>query len=67
MITASALPYTLYMLQRVTDAFTALAPADQAHVRGVFDAVGLAEFLTLRAARRTERRNHLEVWGTAVT
>lgn len=62
-VTASALPYTLYMVQRVTDAFDALSPPDQARVRAAFAAVGLADLLTLKAARRVERRNHLEVWG----
>jgi glutathione S-transferase len=62
-VTAAVMPYTLYMLQRVTDAFAELAAADARRVRGVFAAVGLDALLELRARRRVERRGHLEVWG----
>jgi glutathione S-transferase len=57
------MPYTLYMLQRITDAFAALAPAEQVSVRRYFAAHGLEELLTLKAQRRVERRDHIEVWG----
>lgn len=56
-------PYTLYMLQRITDAFAALDPAEQAFVTRFFAAHGLEELLTLTAQRRVERRGHIEVWG----
>jgi len=62
-VTTSAMPYTLYMLQRVTDAYAALAPAERDAVQALFAGVGLDALLTLRAVRRVERRNHLEVWA----
>lgn len=62
-VTAAVMPYTLYMLQRVTDAFAALAPADAARVGAYFADAGLAGVLALRAGRRIERRRHLEVWA----
>ena len=55
-------PYTLYMLQRVTDTFAALSAADQQRVHAWFSAHGLQALLTLRASRRVARRNHIEVW-----
>ena len=55
-------PYTLYMLQRVTDAYAALGGDDQLRVHAWFSAHGLQELLTLRASRRVARRNHIEVW-----
>jgi hypothetical protein len=56
-------PYTLYMLQRITDAFAGLGAADQVLARRFFAAHGLEELLTLNAQRRVERRDHLEVWS----
>lgn len=56
-------PYNLYMLQRITDAFAGLDAAEQARVRDFFAAHGLEELLTLKAQRRVERREHIEVWG----
>lgn len=62
-IETAAVPYTLYMLQRVTDAFAALSAADKAAVTALFDAAGLAGILTLTARRRVARVGHIEVWG----
>lgn len=63
-VVTAALPvYTLCMLQRVTDAFGALDAAGRAAVTALFDEAGLAPLLTLKASRRVERRDHLEVWG----
>lgn len=57
--------YTLCMLQRVTDAYDALAPAERESVAALFARAGLEPLLTLKAARRVERRHHLETWGRA--
>lgn len=56
-------PYTLTRLQRVTDTFTALGEVEQRRVADYFASHGLAELLTLRAQRRVERKDYLEVWG----
>jgi glutathione S-transferase len=58
--------YTLYMIQRVTDAFDALSAHDQALVKAQFTACGLDGLLSLRGLRRVERVNHREVWGEAL-
>lgn len=64
-ITSVFQSYTLFMLQRVTDAFEALSAADSASVETLFRGVGLDPLLRLRAPRRVERRDFLEVWGEA--
>jgi glutathione S-transferase len=56
-------PYSLSRLQCVTDGFSQTGPIDQTRVREYFEAVGLAELLTLKASRRVERSGHLEVWA----
>jgi glutathione S-transferase len=56
-------PYTLYKLQRVTDAWGALDAEAQERVRALLEPCGLLPLLTLCAARRVERRDFLEVWG----
>jgi hypothetical protein len=60
---AMVAPYSLYMLQRITDAFGALAPGEQSRVHAYFSEHGLGDLLTLTAARRVLRQNHLEVWA----
>jgi glutathione S-transferase len=65
-VTATMPVYTLCMLQRVTDAFAALDADAKGEVERLFDRAGLASLLTLSAARRVERRSHLEVWGDVV-
>lgn len=64
-ITTIVQPYALYKLQRVTDAYHKLDAPNQDRVAGFLKHTGLSPLLTLRASRRIERRNHLEVWGPA--
>ncbi len=62
-INAAVVPYRLYLLQRIQDAFMALGANDQALVRSTLEGAGLVEFLDLKTTRRVERRNHAEVWA----
>ena len=57
------MPYRLYLLQKVQDVFDKAAPEAQSAIRDLLGEVGLSDLLTLRASRRVERRDHLEVWG----
>lgn len=59
------MPYRLYLLQRVQDAFEVLEAAARHRVRTALAEVGLDALLDLKAHRRVERRHHLEVWGAA--
>lgn len=56
-------PYTLYKLQKVTDAFSQLSSDRQTTVKQWLSQCRLDSILDLKASRRIERRNHLEVWG----
>jgi glutathione S-transferase len=56
-------PYSLSRLQCVTDSFAQSNPNDQKLIHEYFEAQGLAELLTLKASRRVERKQHLEVWA----
>ncbi|WCL53852.1 glutathione S-transferase N-terminal domain-containing protein [Gimibacter soli] len=64
-ITTGLSPYRMLLLQKLQDAFDALTADEQAKVRDYFAKVGLAPLLTLRPARRVERRGNIEVWGKA--
>ena len=64
-IRTMVMPYRLYLLQRLQDACDAMGVADQARVRALFSAAGLAPMLELKALRRVERHRHQEVWGPA--
>jgi glutathione S-transferase len=59
-------PYRLYMLQRITDAFAALSPIEQVACYDALNSVGLGSLLSLTASRRVERSNHIEVWGREI-
>jgi len=56
-------PYTLTRLQRVTDTYAGLSAIEQGRVADYFSSHGLADLLTLKARRRVERKDYLEVWG----
>lgn len=62
-ISTAVMPYRLYLLQRLQDAFDRLTSADQSDVRILFDETCLTAFLDMRATRRVIREDHLEGWA----
>ena len=62
-IRTAVMPYRLYLLQRLQDAFDNLNAADQTALSALFDDTGLTAFLDQRATRRVIRENHLEGWA----
>ena len=56
-------PIRFYMLQRVTDYFSAMSEGEQKAAVNYLDPMGLAPLLTLTAKHRVARENHCEVWG----
>jgi glutathione S-transferase len=62
-IQTAVMPYRFYLLQRLTDSFSAAGEAGQKAIRDLFVETGLESILGLRTTRRVERANHLEVWG----
>ncbi len=59
----NVLPYRLYLLQKIQDVFDAAEDGPRAAMEKLLRDTGLLALVTLRAARRVERRNHLEVWS----
>jgi len=55
--------YSIWMLQRVQDAYCELSDTDQSDVETMLEAVGLTALISSKCARRIERINHTEVWG----
>lgn len=62
-IAIAIMPYRLYVLQRIQDAFAKAPQAEQARIEHVLALSGLSPLLALKAHRRVERINALEVWG----
>lgn len=58
-------PYTLYLWQRVTDAFEACDQAGKLRAREFLDRCGLGALIDPTPSLRVERRDHIEVWGRA--
>jgi hypothetical protein len=56
------MPYRIFMLQRIQDAYDKLGAADQKQVDVLLAETGLEAMLTARCDRRVERQNHREVW-----
>jgi hypothetical protein len=56
-------PIRFYMLQRVTDYFSAMEKDDQKAALDYLEPVGLKTLVTLTAKHRVTRKNHMEVWA----
>jgi glutathione S-transferase len=63
-VSLTARHYSLWMLQRVQDAFDSLSVTDQSEVKTLLEEVSLDGLINLRTLRRIERRDFKEVWGT---
>lgn len=62
-ITVGARHYSLWMLQRIHDAYDALSAENRAAVDAVIQQAGLSAFTQQRLTRRVERKNYAEVWA----
>jgi hypothetical protein len=56
------MPYRIFMLQRIQDAYDGLDSESQKAVDTLLAETGLAAILTTRSIRRVERKNNREVW-----
>lgn len=61
-ITIGARHYSLWMLQRIHDAYDTLTDADRAAVDALIEAAGLSAFISHRLTRGIKRENYTEVW-----
>lgn len=55
--------YSMWMLQRVQDAYDMLTESEKLDVSSLLESTGLDIFILNRTSRRIERRNYTEVWG----
>lgn len=62
-VSVGARHYSLWMLQRVQDAYDALDQNDKASVDALLHQTGLTMFVENRPARRMERKDYKEVWA----
>lgn len=56
------MPYRIFMLQRIQDAYDALDAESRQAVDALLAETGLSAIVSARATRRVERKNHREVW-----
>ncbi|MEG9861343.1 MAG: glutathione S-transferase family protein [Parvularculales bacterium] len=61
-VTAGVMPYRIFMLQRIQDAYDRLDEARRVAVDALLDETGLAEIMMVRCSRRVERRGNREIW-----
>jgi hypothetical protein len=57
------MPYRIFMLQRIQDAYDALGADDQKAIDALLAETGLSDIMTARCTRRVERDNHREFWA----
>jgi glutathione S-transferase len=62
-MSVGVVPYRVFMLQRLQDAFAACSERERHAVRGLFREVGLEPLLDARPRRRVARAGNREVWG----
>ena len=61
-VSAIVMPYRIFMLQRIQDAYDGLDATGKQAVDALLDETGLSAIMTTRCTRRVERLNHREVW-----
>ena len=64
-MTVAVVPYRMFMIKRIQDAYTGGSPDEQVHIRRLFADAGLEPLLDIRPRRWVERADNREVWGPA--
>jgi glutathione S-transferase len=64
-MTVAVVPYRMFLIKRVQDAFGAATPDEQAAIRALFAEAGLDPLLDIRPRRWVVRADNREVWGPA--
>lgn len=66
-INTVVMPYRIFMLQRIQDAYDAMTELERKAVDALLEQTGLMDMIRMRSARRVERHNNREVWGALTT
>jgi hypothetical protein len=64
-MTVAVVPYRIFLLKRLQDAFGAATADEQATIRSLFTSTGLDPLLDVRPRRWVLRSDNHEVWGPA--
>ena len=62
-VNAVVMPYRVFMLQRIQDAYDALDKNARVNVDALLASTNLTEIVTTRCIRRVERADNREIWG----
>ncbi|MEH6527985.1 MAG: glutathione S-transferase N-terminal domain-containing protein [Sneathiella sp.] len=62
-LTVGVLPYRIYLLQKIQDAFDGLNASEKIKAENLLAETHLAPLLTTRCSRRVERKDNREIWG----
>jgi hypothetical protein len=64
-MTVAVVPYRLFLIKRLQDAYGAATPEQQGTIRALFADAGLDPLLDVRPRRWVVRSDNREVWGPA--
>jgi hypothetical protein len=62
-VTAMVMPYRVFLLQRIQDAYDAMAENERESVDALLSETGLSAILAARSTRRVDRKDNREIWG----
>lgn len=62
-LTVGVLPYRIYLLQKIQDAFDSLDASETEKIKKLMEETHLASLLKTRCNRRVERKDNREIWG----
>jgi hypothetical protein len=57
------MPYRVFLLQRIQDAYDAMAENERESVDALLSETGLSAILAARSTRRVDRKDNREIWG----
>jgi len=62
-LTVGVLPYRIYLLQKIQDAFDELEEGEKEPVNKLLESTGLLKITQTRCDRRVDRKENREIWG----
>jgi hypothetical protein len=63
-MTVSVVPYRIFLLKRIQDAFASATTDEQSAIRRLFADAGIEALLDIRPRRWVLRADNREVWGS---